>query len=425
MHHSKHKAFPASCTRSHTSLGFTLVELIVVVTILAILATIGFVSYSSYLTGVRDTNRLAQLVSIHDWLELYRTKKDLPLPDESVEVKTNWKIIWYQWYAGSLTLETIDFTKWWKDPKDKVYFSYYITSDRKELQLLALLEEENSFTFLPVEKTIAVDYENRSIVVYWNELWILVWQGNIPIQEIPSLWWVIDLQDVWIDVYSAIIKEDDVITWSGTELAISNPKANCKRLRQIKWSLASWKYVIDPRANGVWFEVYCDMETAWWGWTIVAKTWLETTATISWECWPSLSIPNLDEEDMDYLIHCDVWQEIFLVNQVNTWWVVWWSPWVWQIDNDCSVNATKTWLNQCDWVPEILMFSVLDSSSSLRQLDPIVTRIWRVWDNNLRDDNYIYNIIKTWNVWIWNSNNTTSDLSWPYTWNNFWYIWVR
>jgi len=62
----KNKAFPASWTRSRASLGFTLVELIVVVTILAILATIGFVSYSSYLTGVRDTNRLAQLVSIHD-----------------------------------------------------------------------------------------------------------------------------------------------------------------------------------------------------------------------------------------------------------------------------------------------------------------------------------------------------------------------
>ena len=86
MLHTKLKAFPASWTRSRASLGFTLVELIVVVTILAILATIGFVSYSSYLTGVRDTNRLAQLVSIHDGLELYRTKKDLPLPDESVDV---------------------------------------------------------------------------------------------------------------------------------------------------------------------------------------------------------------------------------------------------------------------------------------------------------------------------------------------------
>jgi prepilin-type N-terminal cleavage/methylation domain-containing protein len=50
MDNSKTKAFPASWTRSQVSLGFTLVELIVVVTILAILATIGFVSYSSYLT---------------------------------------------------------------------------------------------------------------------------------------------------------------------------------------------------------------------------------------------------------------------------------------------------------------------------------------------------------------------------------------
>jgi len=76
--------------------AFTLVELIVVVTILAILATIGFVSYSSYLTGVRDTNRLAQMVSISDGLELYRTRKDLPLPDASVEVSVNGNLIAYQ-----------------------------------------------------------------------------------------------------------------------------------------------------------------------------------------------------------------------------------------------------------------------------------------------------------------------------------------
>jgi prepilin-type N-terminal cleavage/methylation domain-containing protein len=112
-------------------MAFTLVELIVVVTILAILATIGFVSYSSYLTWVRDTNRLAQLVSIHDWLELYRTRNDLPLPDESIDVIIWVETIAYQWYAGSNTLETIDFTKGWLDPRDKSYFSYYLTAERK------------------------------------------------------------------------------------------------------------------------------------------------------------------------------------------------------------------------------------------------------------------------------------------------------
>jgi len=87
LHIKHHNPLNPPYQREETKhLAFTLVELIVVVTILAILATIGFVSYSSYLTGVRDTNRLAQLVSIHDGLELYRTKKDLPLPDESVDV---------------------------------------------------------------------------------------------------------------------------------------------------------------------------------------------------------------------------------------------------------------------------------------------------------------------------------------------------
>jgi hypothetical protein len=50
-------------------------------------------------------------VSIHDGLELYRTRNDLPLPDENVEVIIGFDPIAYQGYAGSNTLETIDFTK--------------------------------------------------------------------------------------------------------------------------------------------------------------------------------------------------------------------------------------------------------------------------------------------------------------------------
>jgi prepilin-type N-terminal cleavage/methylation domain-containing protein len=76
--------------------AFTLVELIVVITILAILATIGFVSFSGYLAGSRDTNRKAQLKSMSDALELYRTKKDLQIPDDKVDIKTSTKTIAYQ-----------------------------------------------------------------------------------------------------------------------------------------------------------------------------------------------------------------------------------------------------------------------------------------------------------------------------------------
>jgi len=128
MIHSKQKAF-------------TLVELIVVVTILAILATIWFVSYSSYLTWVRDTNRIAQLTSLSDWLNLYSTTNDLPIPEDDVEVSVNWDLIAYQWYAGANILETINFEKGWVDPRDNSYFSYYLTRDRKYFQLMAFLEE--------------------------------------------------------------------------------------------------------------------------------------------------------------------------------------------------------------------------------------------------------------------------------------------
>ena len=79
--------------------AFTLVELIVVVTILAILATIGFVSYSRYLTGVRDTNRIASLTSISDGLELYRTRNDLPDPDDAIDIQIESKTIASQGYV--------------------------------------------------------------------------------------------------------------------------------------------------------------------------------------------------------------------------------------------------------------------------------------------------------------------------------------
>ncbi len=79
--------------------AFTLVELIVVITILAILGTIWFVSYTWFMSTARDSNRLTQLEWIHNWLESYKTRWKLPLPDDSVTIYASWTIIWYQWNA--------------------------------------------------------------------------------------------------------------------------------------------------------------------------------------------------------------------------------------------------------------------------------------------------------------------------------------
>jgi len=208
--------------QGETAKWFTLVELIVVVTILAILATIGFVSYSSYLTGVRDTNRLAQLVSIHDWLALYSTRKELPLPDENIEIKIGTsEVIWYQWYAWSNTLETIDFTKGWVDPKDKSYFTYYLTKDRKFFQLLAHLEEEidNVSNNTLIADTLAVNYDSRIVTTYGKELWVLTDVSNTPAQELPLLSsaWEVDISST--TDYRAYFDDVTMFEWNGAELA--------------------------------------------------------------------------------------------------------------------------------------------------------------------------------------------------------------
>jgi prepilin-type N-terminal cleavage/methylation domain-containing protein len=262
--------------------AFTLVELIVVVTILAILATIWFVSYSSYLTWVRDTNRIAQMTSLSDWLNLHSTRNDLSIPEDNIEVSVNGNLIAYQWYAGANILETINFEKGWVDPKDNTYFSYYLTSDRKYFQLMWFLEEwldsttnVNELKLLPqmrgiegelslISKTHAVNYQDRIPTVTGKKLWILTDGENAPVQE-EGVNIDIDTSSTAADVYIARFTSTDILEWTLSELSSLNPKASCKRIRETSTARKDWVYKISP--NGTEFEVYCDMTTDWGGWT--------------------------------------------------------------------------------------------------------------------------------------------------------------
>ena len=244
---------------------FTLVELIVVVTILAILSTIWFVSYSWYLSWVRDTNRVSQLKAIWDSLHLYTTKSSLPLPDDKINITTDWSnIISYQWYAWKNVIEAIWYTSEWKDPQDNTYFSYVVTKDRKYFQLLAYLEEEKETTQLNSLNLVnAIDYEIRYPHVEWSKLWILLTDTNQPIHEVET---TIDLSSApsWT---KSILSNWETQTWSLTSI---NPLASCKRLYETRWKREDWVYTIDPEWNWTWFKVYCDMNTDWGGWTLVA-----------------------------------------------------------------------------------------------------------------------------------------------------------
>lgn len=152
--------------------AFTLVELIVVVTIIAILGTVGFISYSNYLTTARDSNRISQLTKIADALQVYTTTNSLPLPDNSVTITSGTNTIAYQGDLGEAVLQTIDYSTNARDPKDNTPFTYFLSADRLNFQLLAFMEDQSSLqSFLPnLTQSYANLYQNRFPKTYGRRL---------------------------------------------------------------------------------------------------------------------------------------------------------------------------------------------------------------------------------------------------------------
>ena len=283
---------------------FTLVELIVVVSILAILSTIGFVSYSGYITWVRDTNRIEQLSSLYNGLELYRTKRDLPIPEDKIDIEASGSLIAYQWYVGKSNLEMIEYSKEWKDPKDDTYFSYYLTADKKYFQLMALLEDEISLTTSTTFQTptiisqtyAAVDYTNRYPYVLWKKLGILTDEDNTPVQEIETLQTATKL---------------DVATTTETYYAHFLPEEYASGSGIITYKLEEVAEVGGKFCGATETkEIYCSGALAWWWISYIDcnTPWEKLTA--------SSTYPSCDTADI--IVCSGVW-EGYTLSACNVW----------------------------------------------------------------------------------------------------------
>lgn len=267
--------------------AFTLIELIVIISILAILSTVAFVSYTGYLTGARDANRLTQLISIHDWLDIYSVKRELPLPANNIRVQsdaTGSVVLWYQWYVWADILEWISFNKWWMDPKDNTYFTYYLTKDRKAFQLLWYLEDQQeNVSFLKTTYALT-DYTKRYPVVFWKKLWVLTDDiTGSPIQEISSLItaWYLNISNVGDVSYTAHLSDTEKITWTGASLLVANTQGSCIRLKDVGAGKTNGYYTIYPDGSTA-IGVYCDMNLDGGGWTLIGRSTASWSSSSFW-----------------------------------------------------------------------------------------------------------------------------------------------
>ncbi len=458
--------------------AFTLVELIIVVTILSILASIWFVSYNWHTVTVRDTNRISQLAAIHDWLEVYRTRNDLPLPENSVEVRSSAIVIWTQWYMWKNNLELIAYNKWWIDPKDGTYFSYYVTKDRKYFQLMWFLEDQAnkqtvridnsekwivnnekglSFSVIPAETgvyknivnplipaTYAADYTNRFPTVYWKKLGILTDINNNPIQEVPSIK-TATFVELTTDAgtYKANFTDRDSIT--GSWYAIQSMMISRQSLWQPTYC-PDWFIPVPGNIefNQNWFCVakyemtYSDATTpdscntpypsactANQDWNTMRYQAWKTIVSMPWK-YPITNITQQQAIDA-----CkSMWEWYHLITN-NEWMTIArsiesnpdnWSGkqlWVWNLYNGVS-NNTTLWCNATWWNTETRTYATktwpwTDSTCNTKRKHTLSN--WQeIWD-------------LSWNVWEHvNKANTidwTNYNNWQITvaWSSGWVAW--
>jgi len=431
-----------------TRSAFTLIELTITITILVILAAIWFTSYSWYIKWVRDTNRVSQLEAISNGLDLYKIKYNLPLPDDYVQVKANSEIIAYQWYVWKSVLQQIEYSKEWLDPKINTYFTYYISKDRKKHQLIAFLEESDSFetSFLINNKTNAVDYSSNYPYVYWDKLWILTDENNTPIQEIADIITNTEIDLWWTNSWTLYISYIDNAKKYSFSWSILEEKL---------YTLSVWWIYSAPNNCPEWFIAVPWNKTFSQAWFCVAKyemsfAWLTDTDWTdqnsysyldNWDQWTVVSAkwnsPIAEITQAEAITECtDLWKWYHLITEnqwmtiarnielesvnwssliVWNWWIftgisnntTLWCSWTWTTYlPSATAYGSTTWHNICNWKNKL----------TLSNSQEIWDFAWNVWEHVNKSNTINWTDNDLWQTTIWWSTNWTWwDDDWVYT----------
>ena len=262
--------------------AFTLVELMVVITILAGLATVAFISFQWYTSSSRDSVRLADLKNISKSFEINRTKWiDFPLPDKKVDISASGTIFQYQWELSQNILEkNLNIFDGGLDPVTKKPYGYAVNFARNKFQIIWFLENSqtagnNLFSESLADNTdkyVKTSGDTLGILLDETTNEVIVQSGSLVEIDIQS-----NTQNYWVIVDKLKKWDSDFVSW---ELAFRvNFLQSCNAILK-SWN-SKWDdiYTINPTwVNWEQFDVYCDMTTDWWGWTLLLTSDSESTA---------------------------------------------------------------------------------------------------------------------------------------------------
>lgn len=248
-------------------ISFTLVELIIVITILAILTVSAFLVVSQWIVKGRDSRRLSDLGVIQSSLNVSTVNLwQLPMPDNAATIQLSWtdSIISYQWEFGDSARMGVDQTVTMKntpkDPLDNENYIYVVSSDRKNYQIGAFLEnkmaamiwrdvallhlygKESSLLHLYPAilpgNIAAADYSARIFATKWSDLWILLLSDtNQPVNQTTAIVII-----SWSTTAYNVVLNNRKITWTGLDIY-----GSLQTLRTWNYSYAS------PSSCPIWF----------------------------------------------------------------------------------------------------------------------------------------------------------------------------
>ena len=273
--------------------AFTLVELIVVITILAVLATVAFISFQGYTSSSRDSVRLADLKNISKSFEINRTKGiSFPLPDKKVDISASGTVFQYQGELSQNTLQSdLNIFDGGLDPITKKPYWYAVNSARNKFQIIWFLENQeyitnisNNTTFADnSDKYIKSSGDSLGILLSVDKNEVIVQSGSLNEIDIES-----NTQNYWVIIDNKINIWDNDYLKNNLSFRI-NEIESCRSILLNGNSNWDGKYIINPTwVNWEEYEVYCDMSTDWWGWTVILSDSL-SVAVFSHSIWDQLS----------------------------------------------------------------------------------------------------------------------------------------